>query len=404
MTWDWNAELTLSRALVLQVSPEGALLAVSSISHAHLHLVPDSMLVLLSFAGGVPAHEALGRLQDRYQVDSDAFQAAAQQLIDAGFIVPAHGQQAAAPATGHFADVLNHVAMLADSVRVDAYRHAIQRNVRGRTVLELGCGTGLLSLLCAQYGARSVVAVEESSIADIAAAHFADHQDVITLVRRSSRDVTLREPVDVIVHELIGGDPLAEGLLPSICDARRRLLAPGGRLLPHRLELLCVGVAVADDDTPADRPRALAEIAALSRWGVNFHALADAITALPARAFIHTLRDVGFVILTEPCLLHDLDLMTVTEDAVAAPVARTLEVTRAGRLGAVLLFFRAHLDDHGILANAPDAAPTHWGRRITALSASRTVAPGDRVPIMVAREAHLAHERLIIDVAGGAAG
>lgn len=223
MTWDWNAELTLSRALVLQVSPEGALLAVSSISRAHLHLVPDSMLVLLSFAGGVPAHEALGRLQERYQVDRDAFAVAAQQLIDAGFIVPSHGQQAAAPATGFFADALNHVAMLADGARVDAYRTAIQRNVRGKTVLELGCGTGLLSLLCAQYGARSVVAVEESSIADVAAAHFAGHEDVITLVRRSSRDVTLREPVEVIVHELIGGDPLAEGLLPSICDARRRL-------------------------------------------------------------------------------------------------------------------------------------------------------------------------------------
>lgn len=57
--------------------------------------------------------------------------------------------------------------MLKDSVRTYAYRDFIYDNkhlFKDKVVLDVGCGTGILSMFCAQAGASKVIAVDNSEI------------------------------------------------------------------------------------------------------------------------------------------------------------------------------------------------------------------------------------------------
>jgi protein arginine N-methyltransferase 3 len=57
--------------------------------------------------------------------------------------------------------------MLKDTVRTDAYRDFIYDNkglFKDKVVLDVGCGTGILSMFCAKAGAKMVIAVDNSNI------------------------------------------------------------------------------------------------------------------------------------------------------------------------------------------------------------------------------------------------
>ena len=75
--------------------------------------------------------------------------------------------------------------MLTDRVRTSTYATFILSNpslFRDAVVMDVGCGTGILSLLAARAGARRVFAVEASKIADKAEANIkaSGYSDVVT--------------------------------------------------------------------------------------------------------------------------------------------------------------------------------------------------------------------------------
>ena len=64
-----------------------------------------------------------------------------------------------------------HETMLKDTVRTDAYRDFIYENkdlFKDKIVLDVGCGTGILSMFCARAGAKKVIAVDNSDIINFA--------------------------------------------------------------------------------------------------------------------------------------------------------------------------------------------------------------------------------------------
>ncbi|KAL8803756.1 MAG: hypothetical protein Q9182_002966 [Xanthomendoza sp. 2 TL-2023] len=136
-----------------------------------------------------------------------------------------------------------HETMLKDSVRTDAYRDFIYDNKNlfaGKVVLDVGCGTGILSLFCAKAGAARVIAVDNSSIIDKAREIvFANGlSDTIQCLRGKIEEVTLPvKAVDIIVSEWMGYCLLYEAMLDSVIWARNRYLVPDGLMVPSHAAL-----------------------------------------------------------------------------------------------------------------------------------------------------------------------
>ena len=140
-----------------------------------------------------------------------------------------------------------HDLMLNDRLRMSTYRRAIFEAVRpGDLVLDLGTGTGILSQWALEAGARRVFGVDlsapilERAVARIRAAGLAERFEPI---HRLSYDVELPRRVDVLISEIIGNMADNEDFQPILQDAIRRLLAPGGTVLPRSTASYLVPVA-----------------------------------------------------------------------------------------------------------------------------------------------------------------
>ncbi|MEO9130698.1 MAG: 50S ribosomal protein L11 methyltransferase [Sphingomonas sp.] len=147
-----------------------------------------------------------------------------------------------------------HFYMVRDETRNNDYKAAIERAVGpDTTVLDIGSGTGLLAMMAARAGAKSVVSCEMNpAIAEAATEIVAlnGYADRIRVIGRKSTDldpeVDLGGRVDLIVSEIIAGNLLSEGVLPVIADATARLLAPGGRMIPASGQVVVSLVDLAD--------------------------------------------------------------------------------------------------------------------------------------------------------------
>ncbi|KAE8348631.1 S-adenosyl-L-methionine-dependent methyltransferase [Aspergillus coremiiformis] len=136
-----------------------------------------------------------------------------------------------------------HESMLKDAIRTDGYRDFIYENkhlFKDKVVLDVGCGTGILSMFCAKAGARKVISVDNSNIIDRAKEiiHENGFGDVITCLRGKIEEVILPVPqVDIIVSEWMGYCLLFEAMFDSVIYARDRYLAPGGLMVPSHATL-----------------------------------------------------------------------------------------------------------------------------------------------------------------------
>jgi SAM-dependent methyltransferase len=399
----WDAHYTVSRSLTIEIGAGGGLAARCSISRPAQELALDAVPVLVAFAGGATPRAALDSLRSEYDLEEDGFAAVVERLAEEAFLIPAPASGAAVPlAAEGFASVVAHHLMLRDTLRVQAYERAISRHARGCSVVEIGCGSGILSIFAARAGARRVVAIEESGIASLAAEMFRANgcDGVVELRLANSRDVELDEPADLLVHEILGIDPFFENLLPCMRDARERLLRPGGRFLPCRLQVEIVGLEI-DERRPAQLVAETRQLAAL--YGVDLGPLARLLADLDARQLPRNMdydpTDFRHRPLSRELTIFDIDFGAGTlEDAGDAREVR-LPIREAGVLGGVSVSFRAHLDEEIQLTNSPFAPPTHWGRDVRGLSRRVPVAPGDEVALRLELRTERGRQKLHVDLA-----
>ena len=136
--------------------------------------------------------------------------------------------------TGHFFGVRYHRHMLKDTARTDGYRRAIEALIRpGDVVVDVGAGTGVMSIFAARAGAKKVYAIESTPIARIARRIIADNglSDVIEVIEDDAAAVRLPEPADLLVTECMGNFVYSDAMLGVLARCQG-LIKPDARICP----------------------------------------------------------------------------------------------------------------------------------------------------------------------------
>jgi SAM-dependent methyltransferase len=266
-----------------------------------------------------------------------------------------------------------HRKLLGDTVRNQAFHAALKAVIRPgvTTVADLGAGTGFLSFLARQLGARHCTLVEYSEALELAEQLArANRIDGLSFIHGHSAELRKPPQVDVVVSETLGNYALEEGLLETLVDARR-YLKPGGVLIPGRLRQFVA---------PVSAPRLQQE---LDIWpGVGFGLdFSAARTVSLNNLYVKAVQrqDLGGA---AQCW-DDLDLA-------AGPPSRRSHTCTWDRLEATIhglaLWLEAELVPGILLSTAPDAPPTHWEQIYLPLLKPCVLESGDQLELTLSSD------------------
>jgi protein arginine N-methyltransferase 2 len=133
--------------------------------------------------------------------------------------------------------------MLRDIERCNKYQEAVERfknDIKDKIVLDVGCGTGILSCFCAKAGAKKVYAIEASDMAPHTEMIVAKNglSNIVEVIHGKVEQIQLPvEQVDVIISEWMGIFLLFESMLESVIFARDKWLKPEGVMFPAEAKM-----------------------------------------------------------------------------------------------------------------------------------------------------------------------
>ena len=260
-------------------------------------------------------------------------------------------------------DVKVHELMLDDIPRGRAYAEAIKKipNIADKVVLDVGSGTGFLSLLALKAGAKRVYAVEAAVGISALSKRIAEDNGYglssgrLVVLNQKLEEVQLPEKVDVIVSEWMGFYLLNESMLDSVIYARDRWLKPGGLLLPDSATLYFCPVSL-----DAFWHKKYHQF--IDYFGLNMSCIAEHnLAQLSAASYI--IEDLtADQVLGPAAPIFTLDLATVALSELSGWMA-TIEfsVDRAGSFHGIAAYFDVGFLDNAVtLSTSPAAPPTHW--------------------------------------------
>ena len=275
-----------------------------------------------------------------------------------------------------YRDVAMHKVMLQDIVRTEAYEKSISAVVKPQhSVLDFGCGSGVLSMFAARAKASKVIAVDRSPfIKNAQNIAIANGFTNIAFYHDDHESLQLDDKVDVIVSEWMGHCLFYEAMLEPLLTLRDRYLAKGGIMIPAQVSLH-VGLVV-DEDVLEDlcflreRP-----------YGLDFSPIAQVpfqqsdLVALEPESMLESIANMG-----------TLDMHTITKTSTPRVFTATLIPSEKTEIFALCGWFSAQLSAGVQFSTGPNDIPTHWDQILFPLPEPFTVDPSRELTITLSAQ------------------
>jgi protein arginine N-methyltransferase 1 len=267
-----------------------------------------------------------------------------------------------------------HEEMLKDEVRTIAYRDSILQNAhlfKDKVVLDVGCGTGILSLFAAQAGAKLVIGIECSSIVNYARQIVEDNKmsHKVTLIRGKVEEVELPvDKVDIIISEWMGYCLLYESMLDTVLFARDRWLNTGGLIFPDKATMHIA--AIEDEEYHGSKIEFWDNV-----YGFDMKCIKDAALREPLVDCVEA-RSLS----TNSANIMEIDLSTVKKENLAFMSPFMLTAQRSDFIHAFLVWFDisfSHCHKPIKFSTGPFAHYTHWKQTVFYLRQKLAVNPGE---------------------------
>lgn len=278
-----------------------------------------------------------------------------------------------------------HKAMLEDVPRTDAYRQAVvagrAKHFLGKTVLDVGCGVGILSLFAARLGgANRVYAVEACAetaarARRVVSANGLSH--VIKVICGTMESVVLPSKVDTIISEWMGYFMVHESMLDSVLFARDRWLRKGGALYPDRCRVLaCPG-----DFRPQMDKKA-------GFWGKNVYGFNLSVLKEEAESLVRAESPFsdyckpGQLLSKKPCVVADWDLASRPRSDIRIFKADFVSTATSDvAVNGFGLWFDVSFPTEPavVLSTGPRDPRTHWGQTLCLVDQELKLRRGDSI-------------------------
>ncbi|KAG2291974.1 hypothetical protein Bca52824_038643 [Brassica carinata] len=253
-----------------------------------------------------------------------------------------------------------HEEMLKDVVRTKTYQNVIYQNkflIKDKVVLDVGAGTGILSLFCAKAGAKHVYACMSSLLLEIVKSNgFSD----------GSSSSMLLFPLP----KWMGYFLLFENMLDSVLYARNKWLVDGGVVLPDKASLFLT--AIEDSEYKEDKNGFWNSV-----YGFD-------MSCIKKKAMMEPLVDTvdPKLMVTDGRLLKTMDISKMSSGDASFTAPFKLVAQRNDYIHARVAYFDVSFTMcHKLVgfSTGPKSRATHWKQTVMYLEDVLTICEGETI-------------------------
>jgi len=269
-----------------------------------------------------------------------------------------------------------HEEMLKDEVRTLTYRNSMWHNkhlFKGKIVLDVGCGTGILSMFAAKAGAKHVYGVDMSGIVEQAKEIVNRNGlgDKVTVIRGKIEEITIPvEKVDIIISEWMGYCLFYESMLDTVLFARDKWLASDGLMFPDKATLYVT--AIEDRQYKDDKINWWDDVYGFDMSCIRKVALQEPLVDVVDRNQV----------VSNACMLKEINIQTVTKEDIPFSSPFTVTMKRNDYVQALVTFFNIEFSmchKRVGFSTAPEAPYTHWKQTVFYLEDYVTCKKGEEL-------------------------